>query len=110
MLQKIRVLVTLVVFSGGRIHFCFSESCMCCKSCFYELYFYSLWRLILSCHTSSGLFVHFSHFYMNYLLEKKKKKLIVIWCVCCTSDCLFQYADLVFPGFFFSFFGIVHLI
>lgn len=111
MLQKIRVIATLVVFCGG-----LGEGLLCF---FFKLYFFKkfecvvnfvsmsssfcfLWRLIFSCHRLSGL-VHFFTLCMTSLF-KKKEKVIVLWCV----FCLFQYADFVFPELFF--FGIVHLI
>lgn len=83
MLQKIRVIATLVVFCGG-----LGEGLLCC--CFFKLYFFKkfecvvnfvsmsssfcfLWRLIFSCHRLSGL-VHFFTLCMTSLFKKKKKK------------------------------------
>lgn len=108
MLQNIRVLTTSVVWGG--FHFC---SCMCCKSCFYQLYFYFPLEInIQLSHIIRSLCSFFFKFLYELLISlKKKEKLLVIWCLCVVPlIVLFRYADLVFPGFFPFLFGIVHLI
>lgn len=93
MLQKIRVIATLVVFCGG-----LGEGLLCF---FFKLYFFQkfecvvnfvsmsssfcfLWRLIFSCHRSSGL-VHFFTLCMTSLFKKKKKSLSSGVCFVCSN-------------------------
>lgn len=80
MLQKIRVIATLVVFCGG-----LGEGLLCFFFNFFKKFecvvnfvsmsssFCFLWRLIFSCHRLSGL-VHFFTLCMTALFKKKKKK------------------------------------
>lgn len=68
--------------------------------CLYELYFYFLWRLIFSWHSSSGLLFISSISVWTRSFKKKEKNhchlvfVLYLWLFCSNMQ------TLVFPGFF----------
>lgn len=94
MLQNIRVLTTLVVLGGISFLLCVVNLVFVWIILLFPL------EINISWH-SSGLFVCFFHLCMNYLFKKERKNSPSSGvCVLYLLIVLFQYADLVFPGFF----------